>query len=76
MYERYFSKTFIESLKAARVSAMGNILSDISFDDVQTTYPTTNTELHQYYLATVLQGSIEVTYADATKKQLIRFRRV
>ena len=57
-------------------SISGSLLSDVSFDDIQASYPSNTVEIYTYYLATVLVATIEVTYLDKTKRVFIRARRV
>ena len=52
------------------------LLAGISFDDIQATYPSSTTENYYYYLSTVLQATVQVTYSDSTKEVLTRARRI
>lgn len=56
--------------------AVGNILNGIQFDEFQTTFPDSVTEIYHYYLASVLVAKVEVTYQDATKIVTTRARRL
>lgn len=53
-----------------------SLLSGLDFDDVQTTFPSAVIENYEYFLATVSQANVEVTYTDATKKNVLRARRI
>ena len=64
------------SLASIDLKTPGSLLSNIKYDDIQATYPTPTTELYKYYLATVLQATVELTYATSTKNDLVRARRV
>ena len=50
------------------------LLRGVEFDDVQVTYPNSVTENYYFYLSTVLQKTIEVTYVNASKETLLRAR--
>ncbi len=52
------------------------LLEGVQYDDIQATYPTSSTEVYSYYLDTVLQAAIEVSYTDSTKNTFIRARRI
>lgn len=41
-----------------------------SFDEIQATYPTVETELYTYKLATITIGTVLVTYTNSSKKVL------
>lgn len=78
-FERYLVKTFIEPIKALRVfmaNMTGSLLNGVEFDDIQTTYPSTTVEIYAYSLQGTLQATVEVTYSDSTKLNLVRARRV
>jgi hypothetical protein len=52
------------------------LLDGINYDDIQATYPNATTENYEYYLDSILQATIQVTYTDSTKGILLRARRV
>jgi hypothetical protein len=52
------------------------ILSGITYDDIQATYPNLTTENYSYYLDAVLVATVQVTYSDSTKAVLTRARRI
>jgi hypothetical protein len=53
-----------------------SLLYNIKYDDIQASYPSPTVENYEYYLATVLQATIEVTYTKSTKEILVRARRI
>lgn len=69
-------KNLPNNVTALRTFGGGNFLSGIEFDDIQVTYPETNIENFAYFKDSELQLTIEVTYADATKKLLTRVRTI
>lgn len=52
------------------------VLSGVSYDDIQVTYPNSTTENYLYYLSASLQATIQVTYTNASKSDLLRVRRI
>lgn len=58
------------------VTLENGLLSGLSYDDIQVTYPTSSTENYNYYLLTNLIATVEVTYTDATKAILERVQRI
>ena len=46
----------------------GNILSGIEYDEVQASYPTATTEKYEYYEASSLVATVDITYTDSTKR--------
>ena len=67
-----------ETLSRVAVTTEGDtgLIQGIEYDDIQVTYPTTLTENYAYYLDTVLQATIEITYSDTAKRVLTRARRI
>lgn len=65
-----------DSKTALRVFTAGNFLSGIDFDDMQVTFPSSTTELYTYYLASVSQVAIRVTYSTSAKTSLIRVEKI
>jgi len=65
-------------LSKVAVSIEGDtgLIEGISYDDIQVTYPTNETEVYSYYKSTVLQAQIEVTYTNISKLELSRVRRL
>jgi hypothetical protein len=54
----------------------GSLLPNKVFDDIQVAYPTASIETYSYYYLGTLQGKIEVTYSDSTKRYLTRTRSI
>lgn len=52
------------------------VLSGVSYDDIQVTYPNSTTENYLYYLSASLQATVQVTYTSASKSDLLRVRRI
>lgn len=63
---------------STRVSPVdsGSLLEGFVFNDVQVTYPSGVIENYAYYLGASLVTTVEVTYTDASKKDLLRIRRI
>ena len=53
----------------------GSLLSNISYDNIQVTYPTSTTEVYSYYNSAVLTATVTLTYNDATKANLVNVQR-
>lgn len=65
-----------QTVVATTLEGDTGILQGVQYDDVQAAYPDSTTETYSYYLNTVLQATVEITYTDSTKKTLSRARRV
>ena len=52
------------------------LIEGVQYDDIQASYPTASTENYSYYLDTILQATIEVSYTDSTKIVFLRARRI
>lgn len=63
-------------LQTIKNRMQGSLLSNVDYDDVQVEYPTDEIENYKYYSITVLQATVEVTYDDSTKANIIRARRI
>lgn len=74
--ERFLVKTFIEELKALRVSPIGSLLEGIEYDKVEASYPTTSTEIYSYSLDAVLKAQILITYTNASKQIFLSAERL
>jgi hypothetical protein len=74
--ERFLVKTFIEELKALRVSPIGSLLDGIEFDKIEAEYPTTTTEIYHYSLGAVLKASVKLTYTNSSKQIFISAERL
>lgn len=70
--ERYFVKAFDEETKTIRVSQIGSLLQSISFDKFIRVDLTPTTERYDYYLNGSLSGQVLLTYANASKDDLIQ----
>lgn len=71
---REFAK-FREGDRVA-VTLENGILAGLQYDDIQATYPNATTENYSYYLAGQIVATIEVTYSNSNKKDLLRARRI
>ena len=71
IHDREFDKFFeIGGETAVRVGATGSVISGIPFDAIGVTYPTSTTEVFEYYvggLAGDLQATVVVTYLTSDK---------
>jgi hypothetical protein len=65
-----------ETKVAVAIEGDTGLIQGIEYDDIQATFPNNTTEQYSYYLLTVLQATIEVTYTNECKKILLRARRV
>jgi hypothetical protein len=63
-------KTFI------RTGKQESLLSGISYDDIQATYPDPLTVIYSYYFNSNLVAQIEVTYSQPNQKGFLRARRI
>lgn len=61
---------------ATKSSSIESLLSGISFDDIQATYPDALTSIYTYYLAGNQVAQIEVTYGQPNQKEFLRARRI
>lgn len=52
------------------------LIEGIQYDDVQASYPSSLIEEYAYFLNTVLQATVEITYQDSCKRILLRARRI
>ena len=64
------------TLASIDVKQVGNLLAGVSFDDFQAAFPDSVTEVYSYYLAGILQATVEVTYTSSTKVTTQRARRI
>lgn len=55
---------------------LSGLLSGVSYDDIQATFPTSTTELYTYLKASVTVAQIEITYSNSSKQTLLRARRL
>ena len=78
--DREFDKFRSSSNNLAKVAVTlegdTGLVEGISYDDIQVTYPTNETEVYSYYKSAVLQAQIEVTYTNISKLELSRVRRL
>jgi len=65
----------VDTANSLPVSDLG-LLSNVNYDDVQVTYPTSLIENYSYYLSAGLVATVEITYQDTAKKILLRARRI
>lgn len=65
-----------KSKVAVTIEGDTGLLENIQYDDIQATYPTSTTEVYSYYLGSVLQASIEVSYTNSSKNIFVRARRL
>ena len=57
-------------------SSGGGLIGDIVFDDAQVVIMTSLIDNVNYYLAATLIATVELTYSDTTKNNVIRSRRI
>jgi hypothetical protein len=71
-----FKKLSDNSWARQVVGGYSNLISDISFDDVQTEAQSFTVDHIKYYLNSVLQRTIEVTYSDICRTSFTRVRKI
>jgi hypothetical protein len=64
------------SLQSIDTKMQGSMLANVQFDEIQVAYPSSTIERYAYYFSSTLSTTIEVTYADATKRVLTRVRKI
>lgn len=69
--DREFNKFRSKSGGTAVEVVAGGMLSDISYDELQATYPTSTTEAFEYKLSGVTQATITITYVATNKKDIL-----
>ncbi len=73
--ERFLVKTFIEELKALRVSD-GSLISGVVHDKFILVNPTATTERYDYYLDGNVVAQVLLTYTTSSKNVLISAERL
>lgn len=58
------------------ISGDVGLLEGVQYDDIQASYPTPETEIYTYRLATVAVAQVEVTYTNSSKAVFLRARRL
>lgn len=51
-------------------SYSGSIVSDVSFDEVQASYPSPESEQYAFFLSSNLQATVLITYTNNTKENI------
>lgn len=78
--DREFTKFRDASGKNSKVAVTQEgdtgLIEGVQYDDILAAYPNSTTETYSYYLNTVLQATVEITYQDNAKKILLRARRI
>lgn len=75
-FEKFRETTGKNTKVAVAIEGDTGLVQGVEYDDIQASYPDSTTEIYSYYLSSVLQASIEVTYTNSSKNVLIRARRV
>ena len=59
---------------SVKIEGSGGLIDETAYDDIQAAFISATVTEYRYYLASVLQKTIEITYQTAAQREIIRAR--